>query len=273
MNMKQVVIKFVVGLAALLVLGTYTPAAHAVTIVTIGEQIVNGTFTTNLTGWSTTGTVNQRSSADTLNTSTGNNGFDSFFGSGFAALGSDTGSTISGTPQSGTDTLYQSFSLPTVVNGKSVISYDLMISFTGAFDGDDTTGDGGTTNKDLFSATLDLSSLVSQFSTPLPTCGPANSPTCSNSQVQYNPFTTTLTGLGSGSHTLTFRLNETSASGAGNTTNTAAGIDGVSIIAKATIPDDVQGPPEGTVPEPTSLLLMGSGLFGFLGFGITRKRV
>jgi len=70
-----------------------------------------------------------------------------------------------------------------------------------------------------------------------------------------NPFSQTLVGLLPGSYTLTFVLIEQN----GNASNTAAGIDGVSVTGN------------GSVPEPGSLLLMGAA-FGGLGLLARRAR-
>src|SRR3989338_2535712 len=132
-----------------------TPLAHAAT-VNIGELIDNGEFGTDgsptLTDWSTTGTVNARASTDTINTSTGNAGFNSFFTDSLAVLG-DTSGTIAGAPDSGDSTLSQTFTLPALQSGDNVSSYDLTISFLTAFD-----GVGGAGGDDFF-ATLDIISL------------------------------------------------------------------------------------------------------------------
>ncbi len=267
--MRRLAVACVIGLATVFVITI--PDAHAVMVVNIGEQITNGAFTTNLTGWSTSSaSVNRRTSADAINTTGGNAGFNLFFGAstsgnGFAVLGDDSGD-ISGTPGTGTHTLSQLFTLLTVVNGKTVISYDLMISFTTAFDGDDS----NSSNKDLFSSTLDSTSLFSQDSGPLPDCGPLS--TClPDMQIVQNPFMMTLTGRSAGSHTLTFSLFENSQPGTGNLTNTASGIDGVSIIAKANLPDDPPPPPP-VIPEPASFILLGSGLLAGSGVGRLRRR-
>ena len=245
--------------------------AGAVMIVNLGEQITNVTFSVALAApWVTSGTVNTRANGNAINTSTGNLGFNTFFVAGdgtFAVLG-DTSGAI-GTPNDGTHELSQVFNLPTVVTGKNVISYELTISFKGVFDGKD-----NVSNHDVFSVLFDGSALSPTFprdSSPLPECGPASGTgtgSCTNSQITYNPFSTTFTLTpGTGNHTLLFRLSELN----GNSTDTAVGLDNISVTAKATVPDDQQGGGGGNpaIPEPGTMALFG---LGALGGSLSRRR-
>src|SRR3989338_4766669 len=120
--LSQLKRSLVVGLCLAL-----SPFAADAATVNIGEIIDNGEFGTNatptLTDWTTTVTVNARASTDTINTSGGNAGFNSFFTSAFATLG-DTSGTIAGAPDDGTHTLSQTFTLPTLQSGDQVESYD-----------------------------------------------------------------------------------------------------------------------------------------------------
>ncbi|PYN50939.1 MAG: hypothetical protein DME00_03600 [Candidatus Rokuibacteriota bacterium] len=74
-----------------------------------------------------------------------------------------------------------------------------------------------------------------------------------STQLVQNPFSQTLVGLLPGTYTLSFALVEQS----GNASNTAAGIDSVSVTGSS------------SVPEPGSLLLMGAAL---VGLGLLARR-
>jgi hypothetical protein len=227
---------------ACLLLGILGTQAHA---IPIGEQIDNGTFDAPLLDdWAVVGTANIRPNGNAIDIAVGNAGFNNFFTSAFAVLGDTTGN-INGAPFAGISSISQDFTLPAVQNGDPVASYDLTISFVTAFEGDDAVA-----VHDVFSATLNATSLFSQDSTPFPECGPAAG--CANSQLVQNPFSTTISGLLPGTYTLTFALNEA----AGGGTNTAAGIDTVSVTGEAIIA------PVG-VPEPNTLLLLGMGILAF----------
>ncbi len=124
--------------------------AQALPIPT-GELIYNGGFGTNLNGWVQTGVANARSSSNTINTSTGNYGFNGFFTSTFAVLGSVSGN-ISANTSAGTSSISQSFELPDMLGDDSIMYYDLPISFSTVFDGRDSKNP--STVHDIFSATL-----------------------------------------------------------------------------------------------------------------------
>jgi hypothetical protein len=205
---------------------------------------------------------------DTINTSGGNAGFlvtpangnpTPFFTSAFATLG-DTSGAIGDDPDSGTSTLSQTFTLLDTIPEFTVESYNLRIRFRTVFDGQD---DGNTNlGADIFKATLsavDLLSqgalfpeieLFSQISNALPSGAPDVS--SANNQRVHNNFNELYTGLLPGIYTLTFSLNESDSAtgdGTGGFTNTAAGVDGVSVNATA-------------VPEPSTLALVGAALLG-----------
>ena len=211
----------------------------------IGEQIINGNFGSDagplLSNWTTSGTVNARASTDAINTSTGNAGFNNFFGSSFAVLGDSTGN-IGGVDDSGTHFISQTFSLPVIAG-----TYDITISFNSVLDGDDRDN---INQVDVFTVFLNSTQLLSQNSFSLPDCGPSNAPTCADNQLTQNPFSLNVLGLSGGDYTLKFRLAENNNA----QTNTAVGIDNVSVSGAANVQATTTA-----VPEPSALLLLGSG--------------
>lgn len=238
--------------------------------IAIGEQVTNGTFGSNASpsfaNWSEspslTGFVNARASTNVINSDGGNNGFSGFFTSAFAVLGDNTGggtnAGIAGQTPQGTYSISQSFTLPGILGAETILSYDLNISFITAFGGD---GGGSTDADDVFSVTLNGFTLFAQNSSTLPNCGPSTS--CTNSQIVNSPFTDSILGLAPGTYTLMFTLLEQS----GSETNTAAGIDNVSVTGFATplaLREAVQ-----SVPEPGTFALLGLGL---AGLAVSRRR-
>ena len=172
-----------------------------------GEVIVNGDFQTatnapSLAGWTVGGTANARRATNTINTSGGNAGFESFFGTArtnsFAVLG-DASGAIGGTPNSGTHSIAQTFVLPGVVDGSAVATFDLVVGFRTAFDGRD---DGSV--PDAFSAWLGDILLFRQESTVFPSGVPSTS--SANVQLVHDPFSAALLGLAPGEYTLRFEL-------------------------------------------------------------------
>lgn len=236
--------------------------AQALPIPT-GELIYNGGFGTNsipqITGWDKTGTVNARSSltSNGLNKSTGNTGFNNFFNSSFAALGSAVGN-INSSPNAGTSSISQTFNLPDMIGNDSIMYYDLTISFQTVFNGRDSNNP--STVHDIFSATLNNYVLFSQDSSLFPDAWS----TTANNQLANNPYTGLILGLLPGDYTLTFTLIEDGTLSATSTsfTNTAAGIDNITVTANGTA----------MVPEPGTILLLGGGFFALGLFGWNRKR-
>jgi hypothetical protein len=205
--------------------------------IPIGEIILNGEFGTDLApslkNWKVHGVANARPSTDLINTGLGNTGFNNFFTSAFASIG-DNKEELGSSPNTGDSHIQQTFTLAAVVDGKTVTSYPLTIRFRTVFDGYDNQ------ENDIFSATLNNFDLLTQTSWALPTgelsaLGPDQQLTTDHNQV--------LTVL-PGTYRLRFALEEQ----IGSDTQTAAGIDSVSITAIA------------SVPEPSLLLLLGSGI-------------
>ena len=99
-------------------------------------------------------------------------------------------------------------------------------------------------------ATLSALQLFSQSSTIFPNGTPAVA--SANNQLENDTFNALFTGLLPGTYTLTFSLNESASTATdGGVTNTAAGVDGVSVNATANL-----------VPEPSTLALVGAALVG-----------
>lgn len=233
-------------------LGLLAWRAHA---VPIGEQILNGDFGTDaapsLANWTIVGGagVNARASNNAINTNTGSGAsrFNNHFTSAFAVLG-DNMRLIGGTPTVGTDMIFQSFVLPATQGGQAVGSYDLLIDFRTAFDGADT----APTPTDMFSVILFLPdgsvmTLVSEASdTPM---------TQRNNDFIDFPVSVPCLGLGTcdGTYTLQFQLVEAT----GGRTNTAAGIDQVSITGEANLRLVI-------VPESSTIFLFISGVMMLL---------
>jgi len=260
----------VLGLATMVLLGLAGEAGA----VPIGQQIVNGEFGTgpapSLAGWIVVGTADARDNFTVINLLGGNTGFDRFFGlpplefpptNAFAVLGNRPlcASSIDApqqgicSPLAGLSSISQSFVLPAVVGGSPVSSYQLTVSFRSVFDGRD-----ALTFHDVFSVVLDGTVLLSRDSSPLPECGPDGG--CANQQLEQNPFLTAATVL-PGAHTLSFRLEESGLDvSPADFTDTAVGIDVVSVLADATL--------ETPVPEPPSGLLLVAAL---AGLALTRR--
>jgi len=254
MSMSKGALKFqpLLKLSLLALTLLVTRGAYA---LPLGEQIINGGFgsdaSPSISGWTISGSANARASTDTINTSTGNAGFDGFFGSAFAVLGDSTGN-IGGADDSGTHLISQTFLLPIIAG-----TYDLTISFNSVFDGDDRDN---INQVDLFTVFLNSTQLLSQSSFSLPDCGPNSAPTCTSTQLTQNPFSLNLLGLAGGNYTLTFQLAENNNA----QTNTAVGIDNVSVTGISNLTTTA-------VPEPSALLLVASGGLAFLFRSKKRK--
>jgi hypothetical protein len=248
---------------AALAVGLLGGVAGPALAIPVGELVVNGGFelggAPSVSGWTVGGTANARPVTDGINTAGSNAGFNSFFASPFAVLGDQTGN-VAGDPHAGASSITQQVTLPGVVDGVPIETYDLTVSFVSVFEGRDVSSSGDPALRDLFSASFGLTALLSQTSEPLPSCGPTTSE-CGNSQIQAS-VSAALLGLSPGTYALTFLLNE--ADGAvPSFTNTAVGIDNVSLRGTAN-PSGSQTP----VPEPGTLLLAGAGL---LAAGATRR--
>jgi hypothetical protein len=193
---------------------------------------------------------------DAINHQHGSVGFDSFFSitptNGFAVLGDNGGNSdnvIGSQPDSGISSISQSFTLPATISGSPVDSYDLFISFLTAFDGFDS----APTTTDIFSVTLNAVVLVSD--------------SFAGDQINHTVANMALTGLNPGTYTLAFTLNEATDPPPGQSrlaTNTAAGIDNVSVSATATLSDSAN-----SIPEPATLALFGMGI---AALGLSRRR-
>jgi len=230
----------VLALAAPLLFASPSYAAT----VAIGEQITNGSFSSGLTGWTQTGTTQTRLSTDVINTQGGSAGFNSFFGTRFALLG-DIEGNITNQTWDVYSSIAQTFTLAPTIGGTDVFSYDLVISFLTAFDGRDSTG----ALHDVFLAELvtptGTITLFSQTSSGFPDVAPSTSAT--NNQLVNNPFSASIFGLAPGSYTIRFVLDEKADPSESIFTNTAAGIDSVSITGTA-------------IPNPGTMALLGLGI-------------
>jgi len=234
--------------------------------IPVGQLIQNGNFgttTPSLANWTSSnsggGTTGARSSTAGINTAGGANGYNSFFTSAFAVLGASFTSGITGGPSSGISSISQTFTLPPTQGGNTIFVYDLTISFMMAFDGDDSgpSSPGGSIH-DTFTASLNNVAFLTQNSTPLNNCT-GGLPGCANVQIVQNPFSITLQNLRPGTYTLQFALNEAATTVEGSATETAVGLDGISVTAEA------------FVPEPGTLVLLATGLVVLGAISIRRR--
>lgn len=221
----------------------------------------NGTPTDSSGTNNLAGNINARPSTNVINTSTdvlnSSAGFNSAFTSAFAVLGDQIGAITSGdTPGSGFYTLTQQIDLASAYNGHLVVSYDLAFTFQSVFDGLDTSAP----FDDTFTVTLLDSDSNDIFSLSRGSNG-VNAVATQYTTVDLfdidggtGQTNFQINDMLPGTYFLQFRLDEnTSAS-----TNTAVGIDNVSMV--------------GTMytPEPGLLSLLGVGL-GALGWSRRRS--
>jgi hypothetical protein len=231
-----------------------------VAAIPVGELITNGNFETgagsSISGWTVAGTAQGRASTNVINSTGGNAGFNSLFTSRFAVLG-DSGGILGGAPADGVSSISQSFTLPATIGGKQVQHYDLTVSFTSAFDGDDSATD----VHDAFAAAIGAVVFSQQDSTPLPDCQPPSASCPNNQLVIPPPASFAVTGLAPGIYALIFGLNEAAGSGA-SATNTAVGLDNVSVTGEAVLV---------VAAGPVTMVLLAAG--GLVGFIVHRIKV
>ena len=180
---------------------------------------------------------NIRRGDNTINTSTGINGFDSFFAptssNGFLVLGDDTSTVIDGSPNNGLSFTRIPFAIPVGLTSATV-------AFSWAFEGQDAsaTADDTFTAHILNSAGTSLATLLSR------TSGSATTGYGTGNFVgTWGPGSS----FAPGSYYLELRLQEQTANA---TTQSALGIDDITVTA---------------VPEPNALLVMLAGC-GVLAF-------
>lgn len=234
------------------------PTAHA-GLIPLGPLIQNSGFgtggydgdgnylgpeTPSLAYWSSSGTVNARTTTDVINGNFPHASFYSAFASPFAVLGDQSGTiTDSGSTTSGISSLWQTF---TFLPDPDHVSFSLTLNFDYVLNG--FKAGSSQTIVDVFLESITDSSDNQLQSFALNSYNNLNNSNGGTSGTAYYE----LSGLSAGTYKLMFSLNEN----ASTSTQTGVGIDNVELQGFA-------------VPEPTSIALLGASL---LGIGLARRR-